>query len=304
VGSVALDTIHTPWGSAERTLGGSASYAALASRLFAPTSILGVVGADFPDAHLQMFAQEEIDASAVVIVKDGKTFFWEGRYHEDMNTRDSLCTEINVLGSHHPDVPARLAKTPFLFLANTDPELQVKSMSQCTGQTLVLADTMNLWIETKREATWALVSKSDVFVINDSEARMLCDTPSLVRAGQRLLEAGAGRVIIKKGEHGCLMMTRDTLFAAPGHPLEEVRDPTGAGDSFAGAYLGYLAQAGSLSEETHRQAVIVGTAVASYNCEAFGTDRLRALTRGEVHARCLELHALTACEAVRAPVPE
>jgi sugar/nucleoside kinase (ribokinase family) len=299
VGSVALDTIRTPEGDAEGTLGGSASYASLAARLFAPTAILGVVGEDFPAEHLRMFAEEGIDASGVEVVAGGKTFHWEGRYHEDMNTRDTLRTDLNVLATHHPDVPERLRETRHLFLANTDPDLQLQTLSQCSGPRLVVADTMTLWIECKRDALWEMISRADVFLINDGEARDLCETPNLVRAGRRMLEAGAGRVIIKKGEHGCLMMTAESIFAGPAYPLREVRDPTGAGDSFAGAYLGHLAQCEAPEEGDHRRAIIAGAAAGSFNCESFGVERLRSLTPGELRARCDALMALMSVEGMK-----
>ncbi len=293
VGSVAFDTVETPHGRVERTLGGSASFASLAARLFAPTAILGVVGADFPDEYVNLFTDKGIDARGLQVVPDGKTFHWAGRYHTDMNTRDTLATDLNVLATHHPDVPDALRGAEFLFLANTDPELQMQTLAQCDGPRLVLADTMNLWIETKRDALWALIAKVDVLVINDSEARDLCETPSLVAAARRILDAGAKRVIIKKGEHGSLMFTADSVFAAPACPLESVFDPTGAGDSFAGAYLGHLAQADTLDEAAHRRAIIAGTAVAAFNCESFSVERLRALSAADVHARCDELRELT-----------
>lgn len=293
VGSVALDTIETPAGRADRALGGSASYAALASRLFAPTAILGVVGEDFPLEYVALLHGAGIDTAGLETVPGGKTFHWAGRYHPNMNARDTLLTEINVLGTHHPAVPEPLRGSDFLFLANTSPELQLRTLSEMRRPRLVLADTMNLWIETQREAVWRLIAQTDVMLINESEAQMLCDTASLVRAGRLMLEGGAKRVIIKKGEHGCLMLTRETLFTAPAFPLETVCDPTGAGDSFAGAYLGFLAQAGSLEEPAHRAAIAAATALASYNCEEFGVGRLARLTREEVTARAEALREMT-----------
>lgn len=298
VGSIAFDSIETPTAKKDKMLGGSASYASLASRIFAPSAILGVVGADFPQEYSQMFASEGIDTQGLVVVDDGKTFHWAGKYHADMNNRDTLMTELNVLATHHPDVPEPLQSAEYLFLANTDPELQMVTLSQCSNTRLVLADTMNLWINTKLEALWKLIAKVDVLLINDSEAEMLCGTTNLVVASRKILECGTKRVIIKKGAHGSLMFTKDSTFLAPAYPLAKVIDPTGAGDSFAGAYLGYLAQCSTLEESAHRRALIVGTAVASFNCEEFSVDGLRRLTRDDVVKRCEEIHQLTQFDTV------
>ncbi|MBN1475879.1 sugar kinase [Candidatus Sumerlaeota bacterium] len=298
VGSVALDSVETPHGRVDRALGGSAPFASLASKLFAPTALLGVVGADFPAEHIGNLRRWGIDIQGLEIVPDGKTFHWAGRYHENMNDRDTLTTELNVLATHHPDVPEPLSRPDFLFLANTSPELQMKTLSQVERPRLVLADSMNLWIDTAREALWEMIRSVDVFLLNDSEAHSLCETRSLLVAARRLLDEGVGRVIIKKGEHGSLMVTRDSVFCAPAYPLERVCDPTGAGDSFAGAYLGHLAQAKTLDEEAHRCALIAGAAVAAFNCETFSIERLSGLTRADVDARCREIHAMTRFEAL------
>jgi len=249
-----------------------------------------------------MFEQEGIDARGLEAVADGKTFHWHGRYHENMNDRTTLATELNVLATHHPDVPEGLLAPDYLFLANTDPDLQMKTLSQLERPKLVLADTMNLWIELNRDSLWQMISKVDVLMINDSEAQMLCETSSNVAAARQILDTGCGRVIVKKGEHGCLMFTPESIFAAPAFPLERVHDPTGAGDSFAGAYLGYLARVDSLDEEAHRCALIAGTAVASHCCESFSVDRLQALTRSETNERMSALSEMMRFELAGMPV--
>ena len=289
VGTVAFDTVETPFGRAERILGGSATYASLAARRLAgPVQLNAVVGADFPDAHIEALRSRGIDTEGLVVDAEGETFFWAGRYHYDLNTRDTLATHLNVLADFTPDLPEAYRRARIVCLGNLDPAIQLAVIDQCEaagGAELVIADTMNFWIESAPDALAETLKRVDVLVINDEEARQLADTPNLVQAARAVRAMGPDTLIIKKGEHGALLFCGDEVFSAPAYPLDEVIDPTGAGDTFLGGFAGHLLRVGSLDADAMRQAVIVGSALASFVVEAFGPDRLMSVELDELDDR-------------------
>lgn len=286
VGSIGLDDVETPFGKAERVLGGSAVYASAAASLFAPVRFVGVAGDDLPLGSFDFLAKRGVDLQGLETVKGGKTFRWAGRYHFDLNTRDTLLTELNTLGTFEPKLPASYRQTPFVFLGNLLPSIQSKVLDALTAKpTLVVLDTMNFWIEGARKDLEKVLARSDVLVLNDSEARMLAGTPNLVRAARAIQRMGPGTVVVKKGEHGALLFHDQAVFSAPAYPLEEVFDPTGAGDAFAGGFVGQLAGEGRLDESALRRAVIAGSAVASFCVEKFSVDGLKDRTPAEVRQR-------------------
>lgn len=289
VGSVALDNVRTPFGEVENALGGSCSYVATAISYFSAPSIVGVIGDDFPAEHVELFKSRGINTAGLERNPNGKTFHWTGYYEYDMNQAHTVDTQLNVFADFDPKVPKELRSARHVMLGNLDPELQLKVLDQLEGPELVMADTMNFWIDIKRDALLEVVKRCDVMLMNDAEARQLCDTVSLKKAAKQLMDLGAKRVIIKKGEHGCLMFSKDSYFAAPAFPLEVVHDPTGAGDTFAGGFMGFLSRSTELTEDIYRQAVIVGTTMASFTVEKFSLDRLAHLTPSEVTERCAQL---------------
>lgn len=293
VGSVALDDVRTPFGEVKDALGGSCSYVSTAVSYFSDASIVGVVGADFPEQHIELFKSRGINTGGLEVNGAGKTFHWEGYYEYDMSQAHTVDTQLNVFADFDPVVPESLRKSRFVMLGNLDPELQLKVLDQLDGPELVMADTMNFWIESKRDALLEVIKRCDVMLMNDAEARQLCNTVSLQKAAKELMGLGVKRVIIKKGEHGCLMFSNGNYFSAPAFPLEIVRDPTGAGDTFAGGFVGFLSRAEELTEETFRQAVIVGTTMASFTVENFSLDRLANLDSAEITERCGQLRRHT-----------
>jgi sugar/nucleoside kinase (ribokinase family) len=305
VGTVAFDTIETPFGRAERVLGGSATYITLAARfLCEPVRLVAVVGKDFPDEHVEALESRGVDTEGLVRDPEGETFFWAGRYHYDLNERDTLATHLNVLATFHPELPASYRASKIVCLGNLDPGVQQEVMAQVSegdGPDLVVMDTMNFWIEHTPDKLKEAIAAVDVLIINDSEARELSGEPNLVRAARLIREMGPQTLVIKKGEHGALLFTgpadRPTLFAVPAYPLEDIQDPTGAGDTFLGGFAGYLARRGSISPEALREAVVVGSALASFVVEAFGPDRLLTLTPAELNERLQAFHALSALPA-------
>ena len=299
VGSLALDNVRTPFGEVEGALGGSCSYASVSASHFAPTAIVGVVGGDFPAAHLDLFRSRKIDTSGVEVVPDGKTFRWRGYYEYDMSQAHTLETQLNAFATFEPKIPENLREAEFVMLGNIDPELQLEVLRQVRRPRLTLLDTMNYWIEGKRAELMKVIERCDIVLLNDAEARMLCDTVNLQVAARQLLTMGVKRVIIKKGEHGCLMFSANTFFAAPAFPLEVVKDPTGAGDTFAGGFIGYLAAAPRLTEAVYRQAVVVGTAMAGFTVEDFSLRRLSTLTPETISGRCDKLLKHTKFNPVR-----
>jgi sugar/nucleoside kinase (ribokinase family) len=294
VGSLAYDTIHTPQQKRSRVLGGSASYFALAARSFAPVRIVGVVGDDFRRADLELLAQHRIDISAIQR-QAGPTFHWEGRYHQDMIERDTLKTELGVFAEFRPEIPAAWRSTPYLFLANIQPQLQRHVLSMTQGTRLIVLDTMNLWIQTTRQALLEVLGRVDVLLVNDSEARLLTGQRSLARAAAAIQALGPARVVVKKGEHGALLFGRDSILAVPGLLLEDVVDPTGAGDSFAGGFLGSLAAAGvdrTAGDAVFRQAMLDGTVLASFCPEGFSVEGLLRQGGSERTRRMSQLRAM------------
>ncbi len=294
VGSVALDSVRTPFGEVKEALGGSATYSSYAASFFAPTvRLVGVVGEDFPQEHIGLLQQRGIHVEGLQVAK-GKTFRWAGSYEYDLNEAHTLATELNVFETFKPTIPAAYKESPFVFLANIDPELQLSVLDQVVKPKLVACDTMNLWIKIKPDVLKRVLARVDFLFINDGEARQFANTPSLIRAGRLLQSWGPKYVVIKKGEHGALLFGQNTFFAAPAFPLEEVYDPTGAGDTFAGGFFGFLAKNnGDISEAMLRRAVVFGTAMASFTVEQFSLERLKTLTEDQLMARVRMLKELS-----------
>ena len=303
VGTVAFDTVETPFGRAERILGGSATYASLAARVLdAPVMLNAVVGRDFPDAHVEALASRGVDVEGLVRDPEGETFFWAGRYHYDLGTRDTLATHLNVLATFEPDLPAGYRSPELICLGNLDPVVQASVIDQASGASpLVIADTMNFWIDSAPEALARTLSRVDVLVINDEEARQLSGEANLVRAARAVRAMGPETLIIKKGEHGALLFCGDDVFSAPAYPLENVVDPTGAGDTFLGGFAGHLARCGARDPETMRQAVVVGSALASFVVEAFGPERLLHVTPADLDGRIEAFRQLSAVPQIVVP---
>ena len=292
VGTVAFDSIETPRGSAERILGGSASYAALAASFFAPVQILGIIGEDFPQEYLDLFVRRGIGTEGLKRGK-GKTFHWRGRYHEDLNLRDTVELQLNVLSDFVPRLPDSYRKPEYLFLGNMDPAMQTEVLEQLTQIGLVACDTMDHWIRGNGSALRSVLGKAEILVINDSEARLLSGDHNIVRAGRAILKMGPKVVLIKRGEYGVLEFSDSSIFATPAYPLEEVLDPTGAGDSFAGGFLGHLARSGDRGQGALRRAIVYGSVVASFVVEAFGVERLSTLSIAEIEERYRRFVELT-----------
>ena len=295
VGTVTLDTIETPSERVEDVLGGSGVYAAVAASFFRnPVRLVGVVGTDFPHAYTDVLDTRGIDLQGLKRVNNGKSFRWGGRYTHDFNVRDTLFTELNVVSDFQPVLPETYKETPYLFLANNPPSLQLSIIEQATRPKLIVCDTMDFWINEEREALEALLARVDVLILNDSETLLLTGDSNLMRSARVILRYGPKRVIIKKGEHGAISVTESSFFSVPAYPLTQVVDPTGAGDSFAGGMMGYLASIGDTSEEAIRSAMVYGTVVASFNIEDFSINRQRNMQFSEISSRYCELQ-----EAVR-----
>lgn len=285
VGSVALDTLHMPTGSHPRVLGGSATFASLAGALYTDVKLVGVVGSDFPQEGLALFAEKHVDVRGLEVVPGGRTFHWEGRYSPDLTSRTSIQTELNVFADFHPKIPAEHRATPFVMLGNIHPDLQIEVLDQIERPRLVIADTMNFWISGTPKELSRMLARIDLLVINEEEARELAGVHNIAKAARALRAMGPARVIIKRGEYGALLFDEGDVFSAPAYPLEAVLDPTGAGDTFAGGFLGYVARAGSADSAVLRRAVIHGSVVASYCVEGISVERLRAVRSDEVDAR-------------------
>jgi sugar/nucleoside kinase (ribokinase family) len=297
VGSLGFDDVETPFGSAQHVLGGSTVYFSAAASVFAPVNVVSVVGTDMPLESFDFLRVRGVDLSGLQVA-EGKTFHWAGRYAYDMNSRETLATDLNVYADFHPALPAGYEQARHVFLANIHPSLQREILQQAREPRLTVMDTMNLWIEHERESLLETMKGVDMVSLNEEEARELAGTSSLVGAARYILGLGPRVVLIKKGENGCVMVTPEGYFIAPAYPLEEVTDPTGAGDSFAGGFMGYLAGAPDLDEQTLRRAVVYGSAVASFTVEKFSVDRLRNLTRAEIDRRFAEFRRLTYFEPV------
>jgi sugar/nucleoside kinase (ribokinase family) len=284
VGSVAYDTVETPFGRAERVLGGSASFFAVAAAFFTPVNLVGVVGEDFGEDQLRAFRGRAIDLEGLERMP-GKTFHWQGKYSYDLNSRDTICTDLNVFEFFKPKIPEGYRASRHVFLGNIDPVLQLEVLEQVDKPGIVACDTMNFWISGKPEELRRTLKRVDVLLINDAEARQLSGEWNVVKAARAIRAMGPRTLVIKKGEHGVLMFSSEGSFAAPAYPLESVFDPTGAGDTFAGGFLGYLAGSEQHDEAVLRRAVIMGSTLASFCVEAFSLDRLLSLTRGEIDDR-------------------
>ncbi|HEX5577271.1 MAG TPA: PfkB family carbohydrate kinase [Gemmatimonadaceae bacterium] len=295
VGSVALDSVETPFGKAEDVLGGSATFFSAAASIFTPVQLVGVVGNDYPMEKLQPLSDRGVDLAGLEQA-DGPSFRWRGRYRHDLNSAETLETHLGVFSRFSPKIPEQFRKAPFVFLGNIDPRLQLEVLQQVERPKLVACDTMNFWIQSRRPDLIELLSHVDMVTLNDGEARQLTEKVNLVQAAKWIMDCGPKHVIIKKGEHGAFMFDRDSIFFAPAYPLENVFDPTGAGDSFAGGFIGYLARTGDLSEANMRRAVMYGSAMGSFAVEKFSTERLMTLTRDELTSRISELKRLVAFE--------
>jgi sugar/nucleoside kinase (ribokinase family) len=298
VGTVAFDAIETPFGKTDKILGGAATFIGLAASQFhVDAAAVSVVGGDFPQEYLDLLSDRGIDISGVEVVKEGKTFFWSGKYHNDMNTRDTLVTELNVLADFNPKVPENFKTAEVVMLGNLHPNVQMSVLKQMTTKPkMVILDTMNFWMDCALEDLLNVIKEVDVITINDEEARQLTGEYSLVVAARKIHEMGPQYVVIKKGEHGALLFHDDNVFYAPALPLEEVFDPTGAGDTFAGGFAGYLAKTSDLSFENMKNAVIYGSTLASFCVEKFGTERMINLNPHEVHKRLQQFKQLTQFE--------
>lgn len=295
VGSVALDSIHTPTGSAEDVLGGSAAYFAVAASYFSKVHVVAVVGEDFPAAARDALTSPNIDLDGLE-VRAGRTFRWTGRYHENLNVRDTLDLQMNVVADFAPILPAASRTAPFVFLGNIDPGLQARVLDQVEGadpRPLIGCDTIGHWIEHDRAALEAVMRRVDVLIINDEEAGMISGEANTVKAARRILDMGPKTLLVKRGEYGVLLFSPQSVFAVPAYPLEEVVDPTGAGDSFAGGFLGCLAHTGDMSEAGMRKAIVYGSVVASFTVEDFSLRRLLALDRDAIERRYRQFVSLT-----------
>jgi len=298
VGSIALDTIKTPLDEREDLLGGSASYAAVAASYFAPVNLVGIVGEDFPQAHIDLLSSRNIDLDGLQRVP-GKTFRWTGEYLGDMNTRETRSVALNVFEHFEPALPESYRGTPIVLLGNISPSLQHHVLDQLESPRFVVADTMDLWINIAKDELLALIARVDMLILNDGEARQLTGETSLIRAGRRILEMGPTHVAIKKGEHGCLLFSEDEFFSCGAYPLEDIHDPTGAGDTFAGGLAGYLsAQDGPVTFEHLKHGVVYGSVLASFNVEAFSLERLRTVDLAQIEERYGAFKTMTGFGAI------
>ncbi len=295
VGSVALDSVETPFGKAENVLGGSATFFAAAASLFTAVQLVGVVGTDYPVEKLRQLAERGVDLEGLEHA-EGESFRWRGRYRHDLNSAETLETRLGVFSHFRPKIPERFRRAPFVFLGNIDPRLQLEVLRQVERPRLVACDTMNFWIESRRDDLIELMRHVDVITLNDAEARQLTEEFNLVKAARWIMTLGPRYVVIKKGEHGAFMFTPGTVFFAPAYPLEDVFDPTGAGDAFAGGFIGYLARKGMLDEAHLRRAIIYGSAMGSFAVERFSIERFLEIDTEDIAARVREFHRLVTFE--------
>ncbi|MFD1771077.1 PfkB family carbohydrate kinase [Sphingobacterium suaedae] len=298
VGTVAFDAIETPFGKTDKIVGGAATFAGLAaSYLYDRVKLISVIGEDFGDDNLNILQSHGIDVEGVEVISGGKSFFWSGKYHNDMNSRDTLVTELNVLADFDPKIPASYQDCEYLLLGNLTPQVQLDTLNRLqTKPKLVVLDTMNFWMDVALDDLKAVLKRVDVLTINDAEARQLSGEYSLVKAAQVILKMGPKYLIIKKGEHGALLFGEDQIFSAPALPLADVFDPTGAGDAFAGGFIGYLAKVKSINFTNMKNAIIYGSALASYCVEKFGTEQLQHLSLDEIKGRIQQFIALAKFE--------
>jgi sugar/nucleoside kinase (ribokinase family) len=286
VGSVALDTVETPFGSVKDALGGSAVYISVAAGYFTtPIRLVAVVGGDFPKEHIEFMESRQIDLDGLQTIESGKTFRWGGKYHYDLNVRDTLFTDLNVFKNFDPKIPQGFKSSAYVCLGNIDPVLQLRVLNQINKPRLVVGDTMNYWIETKPKELMKTMKFMDAIIVNDSEARLLTHEPNLIKAAKKIIKMGPRIIIIKKGEHGAMLVTEDTIFSAPAYPLETIFDPTGAGDSFAGGFIGWISRTDDFSTENLKRAVVYGSTLASFCVEKFSVDSLRDLSYLKIRDR-------------------
>lgn len=293
VGSVAFDALETPFGQRDKVLGGAATHFALSASFFTDVNAVGVVGGDFGNEEWDVFNRHSINTDDIEVVANGRTFFWKGRYEYDMNTAHTLDTQLNVFETFDPKLSENSKNADFLFLANILPMIQKQVREQCGNAKFVAMDTMNFWISSMKDALIETIKVVDCIIINDAEARQLTDEPNIHKAAKKIMEYGLKAVVIKRGEYGATLFTKDSFFAVPAYPLESVFDPTGAGDTFAGGFMGYLSSQGEVTEETLRRAMIYGSVMASFNVEKFGTERVDALQYDEINQRFKDFKRMT-----------
>ena len=298
VGSVAFDAVETPFGKRDQMLGGSASHFSISASFFANVRIVAVVGGDFGEAERAVFTSHNIDTSDLEVIPDGKTFRWFGRYEYDLNVAHTLDTHLNVFAGFQPKLSASSRQARLVFLGNIQPDLQRDVRAQVPDAELVALDTMNLWIDNTRESLQKTIQVVDLLVVNDAEARQIAEEPNLIKAARKILSWGPKTIIVKRGEYGAAMFTKDGYFAIPAYPLESVFDPTGAGDTIAGGLMGYLASQPTLDEAALRRAMIFGSVMASFNVEEFGTERVQRLTHQEINQRFSEFKRFTHFEEI------
>jgi sugar/nucleoside kinase (ribokinase family) len=298
VGSVAFDAVETPFGKCDKMLGGSASHFSISASFFCDVSIVGVVGGDFTDAERSVFDKHGVNTTDLERIPEGKTFRWEGRYDYDLNVANTLCTDLNVFADFKPKLSEVSKNSRLLFLGNIQPDLQREVREQMPNAELVALDTMNLWIEHTRESLVRTIRGVDVVIINDAEARQLTEIPNIIKAAREILSWGPKALIIKRGEYGAALFTAENYFAIPAYPLESVFDPTGAGDTFAGGFMGYLSSQETIDEAAMRRAMIFGSVMASFNVEEFGTERVRRLTHDEINERFRAFKRMTHFEEI------
>jgi sugar/nucleoside kinase (ribokinase family) len=298
VGSVAFDAVETPFGKRERMLGGSATHFSLSASFFTDVRVVGVVGGDFGEEEMGVFRERSVNTDDIERVESGKTFFWSGRYDFDLNTAHTLDTQLNVFADFRPKLSDESKRARMVFLGNIQPDLQSEVREQVRGAELVALDTMNYWITTVPSEVEAAIRRVDVVIINDAEARQLSGEPNLIKAARKILSWGPRALVVKRGEYGAAMFTRDSYFAIPAYPLESVFDPTGAGDTFAGGFMGYLASRERVDDDALRRAVIFGSVMASFNVEEFGTERVRRLKHEEINKRFRDFKRMTHFEEI------
>ncbi len=292
VGSIAFDSVETPFGKAEEVLGGSATYFSTSASYFTDVNLVAVVGEDFPEKHINFLRMRDIDIEGLER-RPGKTFRWQGRYGYDLGEAQTLSTELNVFHDFRPRLPDKYREAELVFLANIDPDLQLEVLMQANSPRMVAADTMNFWIESKRDSLIETLKHVDILLINDSEARQLTEEPNLVKASRKIMSLGPKTLLIKRGEYGVTMFNQEGIFIAPAYPLEDVFDPTGAGDTFAGGFMGYLANTMDFSEPTLRRAAVMGSVMASFNVEEFSLNKIRELDYKEIEARFREFKRIS-----------
>ncbi len=298
VGSVAFDAVETPFGRCEKMLGGSASHFSISASFFSDVRVIAVVGGDFTEEDQRVFDRHSIDISDLERIPEGKTFHWEGRYDYDLNVAHTLCTDLNVFADFRPKLSQAAKRSRLLFLGNIQPDLQREVREQLPDAELVALDTMNLWIEHTRDSLLRTIKGVHVVIINDAEARQLTNIPNLIKAAREILSWGPHALIVKRGEYGAALFTRENYFAIPAYPLESVFDPTGAGDTFAGGFMGYLSSQETIDEAAMRRAMIFGSVMASFNVEEFGTERVRRLTHDEINERFRAFKRMTHFEEI------